>query len=144
MQCWLKYRAYTNIPRNITSVYKLESTLSLLDKTGPNRKSGNPTSVRSLTRFKLTQFNCWLYLSVFNCEKNLEDNLERIILMNISKNHSNDLISAHLAVEDNNVVVPDMSLDSITNLQLNITRFWMVSEVNSLSRASQTTRCSDD
>lgn len=64
--------------------------------------------------------------------------------MNISKNHSNDLISAHLAVEDNNVVVPDMSLDSITNLQLNITRFWMVSKVNSLSRASQTTRCSND
>ena len=55
--------------------------------------------------------------------------------MNISKNHSTDLISAHLAVEDNNVVVPDMSLDSITNLQLNITRFWMVSKVNSLNRA---------
>ena len=64
--------------------------------------------------------------------------------MNVSKNHSNDLISAHLAVEDNNVVVPDMSLDSITNLQLDITRFWMVSKVNSLNRASQTTRCSND
>jgi len=63
--------------------------------------------------------------------------------MNISKNHSNDLISAHLAVEDNNVVVPDMSLDSITNLQLDITRFWMVSKVNSLNRASQTTRRSN-
>ena len=60
--------------------------------------------------------------------------------MNVSKNHSNDLISAHLAVEDNNIVVPDMSLDSITNLQLDITRFWMISKVNSLTRASRTTR----
>ena len=58
--------------------------------------------------------------------------------MNVSKNHSNDLISAHLAVEDNNIVVPDMSLDSITNLQLDITRFWMISKVNSLTRASRT------
>lgn len=91
--------------------------------------------VRSLTRF-----NYWLYLSVFNCEKNLEDNLERIILMNVSKNHSNDLISAHLAVEDNNIVVPDMSLDSITNLQLDITRFWMIPKVNSFTRASRTAR----
>ena len=60
--------------------------------------------------------------------------------MNVSKNHSNDLISAHLAVEDNNIVVPDMSLDSITNLQLDITRFWMISKVNSLTRASRTAR----
>ena len=60
--------------------------------------------------------------------------------MNVSKNHSNDLISAHLAVEDNNIVVPDMSLDSITNLQLDITRFWMIPKVNSFTRASRTAR----
>ena len=64
--------------------------------------------------------------------------------MNVSKNHSNDLISAHLAVEDNNIVVPDMSLDSITNLQLDITRFWMISKVNSLTRASRTTRSNNE
>lgn len=63
--------------------------------------------------------------------------------MNVSKNHSKDLISAHLAVKDNNVVVPDMSLNSITNLQLDITRFWMISKVNSLIRALQTTRHSN-
>ena len=64
--------------------------------------------------------------------------------MNVSKNHSNDLISAHLAVEDNNIVVPDMSLDSITNLQLDITRFWMISKVNSLTRASRTARSNNE
>ena len=63
--------------------------------------------------------------------------------MNVSKNHSKDLISAHLAVKDNNVVVPDMSLNSITNLQLDITRFWMISKVNSLIRALQATRHSN-
>ena len=93
---------------------------------------------------KPARFNYRLYLSVFSREKNLKDNLERIILMSVSKNHSKDLISsAHLAVKNNNVVVPDMSLDSIANLQLDVTWFWMISKVNSFIRALRTIWSSD-
>ena len=63
--------------------------------------------------------------------------------MSVSKNHSDLISSAHLAVENDNVVVPDMSLDSIANLQLDVTWFWMISKVNSLIRALRTIWSSD-
>ena len=142
MQSWLKYYLCKKIFLQILTLCTKSPRCNQGQWIKPVR-IGNRI-IRYRSGRKPARFNYRLYLSVFSREKNLKDNLERIILMSVSKNHSKDLISsAHLAVKNNNVVVPDMSLDSIANLQLDVTWFWMISKVNSFIRALRTIWSSD-